>query len=59
VPQIVAMQIDLPELRAVDPHAGFRALRFVPVSNQQEGLPGRLEAVLELAVMPTTVGRQG
>jgi len=50
VTQIVPVQIDLLELRAVDPNAGFRALRVMAIGDQQEGLPGRLEAVLELSI---------
>jgi hypothetical protein len=50
VPQIVPVQIDLPHLLAIDPSAGLHAFGFVSVRDQQERLPGRLEAVLELAV---------
>jgi hypothetical protein len=50
VPQIVPVQIDLPQLLAIDPSSGLHALCFVPVGDQQERFPGRFEAVLELTL---------
>jgi hypothetical protein len=43
VTEVVPMQVDLPQLGAIDACTGFRALRFVPVGDQQQRLPGRFE----------------
>jgi hypothetical protein len=43
------VQIDLPQLLALDPSSGLGALRVVAVRDQHERFPGGFEAVLELA----------
>jgi hypothetical protein len=50
VTQIVPVQVDLLQLGPVDANAGFRTLRVVPVGDQEERLPGGLEAVLEFSI---------
>ena len=47
--QVVPVQVDLLQLRAIDACTGFRALRFVAVGDQEQGLPSRLEVGHELA----------
>jgi hypothetical protein len=39
------VQVDLPQLGAIDTCTGFRALRVVPVGNQEQRLPVRNLAV--------------
>ena len=45
VTQVVPVQVDLPELLAVDARTGLRAFRVVAVCDEQQRLPRRLEAV--------------
>jgi hypothetical protein len=48
VTEVVPVQVDLPQFGAVDARTGFRALRLVPVGDQKQRLPGRLEVGHEL-----------
>jgi len=48
----VPVQIDVPKLRAIDPHPWLCALRFMAMGDQQQGFPRGFEAVLELS-LPT------
>ena len=49
VTEVVPVQVDLPELRAIDPCTRLRALGLVPVGDQEQRLPGRLEVGHKLA----------
>ena len=49
VTQVGPVQIDLPELLAIDARAWLRTLRVVAVCDEQQRLPRRLEAVQVLA----------
>ena len=50
VTEVAPVQVDLPQLGAIDARTGFRALRVVSVGHQLQRFPSRLEAVLEFAV---------
>jgi hypothetical protein len=45
VTEIVPVQVDLPELLAIDASTVFRAFRVVPVRDKQQRLPSGLEAL--------------
>jgi len=47
VTKVVPVQIDLPQLGAIDARAGFGPPGVVPVGEEQERFPGSLEAAQE------------
>src|SRR2546427_5259699 len=49
VTEVAPVQVDLPQLGAIDARTGFRALRVVAVGDEQQGFPCRLEVRHELA----------
>ena len=58
VPQIVPVQVELPQLLAVDPSSRPGAFCLVPVRDQEERFPGGLEAVLEVTRFLRGLGRR-
>jgi len=48
VTEVVPVQVDLPELLAIDASTGFRAFRVVAVRDEEQRLPSGLEVLHEL-----------